>query len=80
MADTKRPRVPTFTTHVVLFRMKDSFTTELESKAAEDCGTFVGRIPGVISATFGRTFTTEHAKDYTHCLVVVFDHPSHLPG
>lgn len=73
----KKP-MSTVTTHVVLFNMKDTFTAELEAKAADECQEFVGGIPGVISATFGRTFTTEHAKNYTHCLVVAFSHPSHL--
>ena len=80
MAEAKKVKVPTLTTHVVLFKMNDTFTSELEAKAAEDCGSFVGRIPGVVSATFGRTFTTDFAKDFTHVLVVVFDHPSHLGG
>ena len=76
--ESKMSKVPTFTTHVVLFKMKESFTVEVERKATEDCGSFIGRIPGVVSATFGRTFTTEMARDFTHCLVVVFDHPSRL--
>ena len=78
MSESKKPKVPTLTTHVVLFKMKESFSAEIEARAAEDCGSFIGRIPGVLSASFGRTFTVEHAKDFTHCLVVVFDHPSHL--
>ena len=78
MTDIKKAKIPTLTTHVVLFKMKESFTPELEAKASEECGGFVGRIPGVISTSFGRTFTIEHAKDFTHCLVVVFDHPSNL--
>ncbi|KAH9255262.1 hypothetical protein BASA81_006702 [Batrachochytrium salamandrivorans] len=68
----------TITTHVVLFNMNDKFTSELEAKASEECKEFVGHIPGVVSATFGHTFTTEHAKNFTHCLVVGFSHPSHL--
>ena len=68
----------TITTHVVLFRMKDSFTAKVEAEAVEALKNFPGNIPGVLSATFGRTFTTEHSKDFTHCLVVTMDHPSRL--
>ena len=60
----------TITTHVVLFTMKDSFTAKVEVEAVEALKNFPGNIPGVLSATFGRTFTTEHSKDFTHCLVV----------
>jgi hypothetical protein len=71
----------TLTTHVVLFRMSpDSFTLAVEEEAAELCASFVGIIPGVLSSTFGRTFTTEFARGFTHVLVVTFDHPSKLDG
>jgi len=58
----------TLTTHVVLFRMGDSFSPSHEEAALEECAKFVGNIPGVLAATFGRTFTIEHCKGYTHVL------------
>ena len=61
----------TVTTHVVLFRMGESFTVELENEASEECAAFVGTIPGVLSSTFGRTFTTEYVTAVV-VLVVVF--------
>jgi hypothetical protein len=69
---------PAVTTHVVLFRMGAAFDGTLEEEASASCAGFVGQIPGVLSATFGRTFTVEHAKSFTHCLVVTFEHPSNL--
>jgi hypothetical protein len=80
MAEVKKVEesATTLTNHVVLFKMPETFTVEVEKQAAEQCAEFVGNIPGVLSSTFGRTFTTEFAKDFTHVLVVVFAHPSHL--
>lgn len=67
------------TTHVVCFKMNPmTFTTKVEEGAAADCAEFVGNVPGVLSATFGRTFTTEFAHGFTHVLVVVFEHPTNL--
>ena len=58
--------------------MGPSFTFAVEESASAECGAFVGTIPGVLSATFGRTFTIEHAQGFTHCLVVTFDQPQRV--
>ena len=54
---SKKEKASTLTTHVVLFKMNDTFSAKQEREAAEDCQEFIGNIPGVLSATFGRTFT-----------------------
>mmetsp|Transcript_14151 Transcript_14151/g.16113 ORF Transcript_14151/g.16113 Transcript_14151/m.16113 type:complete len:107 (+) Transcript_14151:128-448(+) len=63
--------------HVVLFKMPDTYT--LTEEAATASKTLL-EIPGVNSVQFGRTFTTERAKGYTHVLVVHFDNKESLPG
>jgi hypothetical protein len=72
------PPSSSITTHVVLFKFGEAFDSTLEEKALIQASQFVGEIPGVLSVTFGRTFTTEFAKSFTHMLVVIFDHPKRL--
>ena len=66
------------TTHVVLFKFKPEFDAAKEREAAAAAASFVGGIEGVLSVSFGRTFTTEFANGFTHVLVVVFDLPTRL--
>ena len=70
----------TAVTHVVAFRMKPEFDAKVEAAAAAKAAEFVGSIPGVVSVSFGRSFTTEFAQGFTHMLVVVMDHPDRLAG
>uniref|UniRef100_A0A7S3V0R8 Stress-response A/B barrel domain-containing protein n=1 Tax=Aplanochytrium stocchinoi TaxID=215587 RepID=A0A7S3V0R8_9STRA len=65
-------------THVVLFKMPDTFDAVLAEAASTSKKLL--EIPGVQTVQFGKTFTTERAQGWTHVLVVQFDSKESLPG
>ena len=64
--------------HVVIFKLKDTFTDELTSSAITQLAAVVKANEGIIAASFGKNETSlydtyrQHAGGFTHTLIVTF--------
>jgi hypothetical protein len=64
--------------HVVIFRLRNTFTDELCSLASQQLAVVVEANPGIISASFGKNQTSlyetyrPHTGGFTHTLLVTF--------
>ena len=64
--------------HVVIFKLKDTFTDELTSSAMTQLAAVVRANQGIIAASFGKNETSlydtyrKHAGGFTHTLIVTF--------
>jgi hypothetical protein len=64
--------------HVVIFRLRNTFTDELCSLASQQLVAVVEANPGIISASFGKNQTSlyetyrPHTGGFTHTLLVTF--------
>ena len=64
--------------HVVIFKLRNTFTDELSSLASQQLSAVVEANPGIISASFGKNETSlyekyhAHSGRFTHTLLVTF--------
>ena len=70
-----------FVFHLVFLRFKREHCTDAVAAAGHAAAQgLLLRIPGVVSARFGRTFTSGRAAGFTHSLSVVFEHRRAFEG